>query len=55
MKKNKQKIKKKTKSWDKKLKEDIEIEKRTEEADQRIKQGKGIKMDCDIFVKELEK
>ncbi|MBW2995647.1 AbrB/MazE/SpoVT family DNA-binding domain-containing protein [Candidatus Woesearchaeota archaeon] len=37
------------------LKEDLEFAKRTEEAWQRIKKGKGVRMDFDEFVKAMKK
>jgi len=37
------------------LKDDIAFAKRTEEALTRIKKGKGIKMDFDDFIEEINK
>ena len=48
-------IMKKTNDLDENLKEDLEFAKRTEEALNRIEAGKGIRMDFDKFIKELEK
>ena len=39
---------------DKKLKEDLEFARRTEEAWQRIKRGEGITRSFEEFLKELE-
>ena len=48
-------IMKKADSLAENLKEDLEFAKRTEEAWKSIEEGKGIKMDFDEFVKEMEK
>lgn len=40
---------------DKKLKEDLEFARRTEEAWQRIERGEGITRNAEEFLKELEK
>lgn len=55
IKNDKQLILKKVAELDKNLKEDLEFAKRTEEAMQRIEQGKGIKKDFDDFIKEMKK
>ncbi len=39
----------------KKLKEDLEFARRTEEAYQRIEAGKGTSMNFDAFIKEMKK
>ena len=39
----------------KKLKEDLEFEKRAEEAWKRIERGEGIRLDFDDFIKEIKK
>ncbi len=46
---------KKASSLDKKFSEDIAFAKETEEAYQRIKSGKGTKMDFDDFIEEMKK
>ena len=51
----KQIIMKKASDLDKKLKEDLEFAKRTEEALKRIEKGKGIRMDFDEFIEEMKK
>ncbi len=48
-------IMKKASEMDKKLKEDLEFARRTEEAWKRIDSGKGIKMDFDRFIEEMKK
>ena len=48
-------IMKKASKLDKNLKEDLEFAKRTEDALERIEQGKGIEMDFDDFLEEMEK
>jgi len=48
-------IMKKADHLDKNFKEDIEFAKNTEEAWNRIKQGKGIRMDFDEFLDEMKK
>ena len=40
---------------DEKFKEDLEFARRTEEAWERIKKGKGIKIEFDDFVKKMKK
>ena len=51
----KQIIMKKASDLDKKLKEDIEFARRTEEALKRIEKGNGIRMDFDEFIKKRQK
>ena len=51
----KQIIMKKASDLDKKLKEDIEFAKRTEEALKRYERGEFIEMDFDEFIKKLKK
>ncbi len=48
-------ILKRIKGLDKKLAEDLEFARRTDEAYERIKSGKGIKMDFDDFIAEMKK
>jgi AbrB family looped-hinge helix DNA binding protein len=48
-------IMKKASKLDKNVAEDIEFARKTEEAWQRIEDGKGIKMDFDDFIKEMKK
>ncbi len=48
-------IMKKASTLDIALKEDLEFAKKTEEAWNRIGEGKGIKMDFDHFIKEMKK
>lgn len=48
-------ILKKASELDKKLKEDLEFARRTEEAWKRIERGKGIRMDFDTFIEEMKK
>ena len=45
----------KTSDIGKKFEEDLEFAKRTEEALKKIDSGKGIRMDFDSFIKEMEK
>ncbi|MBI5391630.1 AbrB/MazE/SpoVT family DNA-binding domain-containing protein [Candidatus Woesearchaeota archaeon] len=53
IKNNNQLILKKASALDKKLKEDLEFAKRTEEAYKRIEQGKGIQKNFDEFIAEM--
>ena len=55
IKNNDQLILKKVSELDKNLKDDLEFAKRTEEAMQRIEEGKGIKKDFNDFIKEMKK
>ena len=48
-------IMKKASDMEKKLEEDLEFARRTEEAWKRIEQGKGITMDFDDFIDEMKK
>ena len=48
-------IMKKASDLDKNLREDLEFARRTEEALDRIKKGKGIKMSFDEFIEEMKK
>ena len=48
-------IMKKATELDKKLQEDLEFARRTEEALKRIENGKGINMEFDEFIEELKK
>ena len=48
-------ILKKATKMDEQLKEDLEFARRTEEAYQRIKNGKGIRMKMDDFLEEMDK
>jgi len=48
-------ILKKASDMDEQLKEDLEFAKRTEDAWKRIESGKGIRMDFDDLIKEMEK
>jgi len=43
------------KKLDKKLKEDLEFARRTEEAWKRIEEGDGVQMDFDDFIEEMKK
>jgi len=52
---DKQLILKKVEDFDKNFKEDLEFARRTEEAYQRIENGKGIKMGFDDFIEEMKK
>ena len=55
IKSNHQFIMKKASELDKKLKEDLEFAKRTEEAWKRYERGEFIEMDFDAFLKKLKK
>lgn len=46
---------KKASELDKNLVDDLEFAKRTEEALQRIEQGKGVKINFDDFISEMKK
>ena len=48
-------ILKNVKEFDENIKEDLEFAKRTEEAWEQIKAGKGTSMDFDDFIKEMKK
>ena len=48
-------IMKKATELDKNLKEDLEFAKKTEEALNRIEEGKGIKMEFNDFLEEMKK
>lgn len=52
---DKQLIMKKASDLDRNVAEDLEFAKKTEEALKRIKEGKGIKMEFNEFVKEMKK
>ena len=46
---------KKTKHFENALKEDLEFEQRTREAQKRIDNGEGIEMEFDDFINEMKK
>jgi len=46
---------KKTKHFENTLKEDLEFEQRTREAQERIDRGEGIEMDFDDFINKMKK
>ena len=55
IKNNHQIILKKASDLDRKLKEDLEFARRTEEAWKRIENGEGVEMDFDDFIKKMKK